>query len=131
MARPALLARGTGTRRSSRWPAASRPSRGAGEQSRRIGLGRRLRGRAGGDPPLPCGFTLDRAEAELAALAARPEWRTLAAVRDGRVALVDGSAYFSRPGPRLKESLAIAAAAIHPDACRDLAPADGFRLLGA
>jgi iron complex transport system substrate-binding protein len=76
----------------------------------------------------PCGFTLDRAEAEWAALRDRPEWRRLEAVKAGRVALVDGSAYFSRPGPRLKESLAIAAAAIHPGACRDLAPADGFRL---
>ncbi len=77
----------------------------------------------------PCGFTLDRAEAELAALGDRPEWRRLEAVRKGRVVLVDGSAYFSRPGPRLKESLAIAAAAIHPDVCHDLAPADGFRLV--
>ncbi len=78
----------------------------------------------------PCGFTLDRALAELAALRDRPEWRSLEAVRNGRVAVIDGSAYFSRPGPRLRESLAIAAACIHPDACRDLAPADGFRLVG-
>jgi iron complex transport system substrate-binding protein len=77
----------------------------------------------------PCGFTLDRAEEELAALGQRPEWRSLEAVRNGRVAVIDGSAYFSRPGPRLKESLAIAAASIHPDVCHDLAPADGFRLL--
>lgn len=77
----------------------------------------------------PCGFAIDRAEAEFAALRDRPEWRSLEAVRAGRVALVDGSAYFSRPGPRLKESLALAAAAIHPDACRDLAPPGGLRLL--
>lgn len=77
----------------------------------------------------PCGFTLDRAREELPALIARPGWRSLEAVRAGRVALVDGSAYFSRPGPRLKESLAIAAAALHPDACLDLAPSPGLHLL--
>ena len=57
-----------------------------------------------------CGFTVDRAEAELRAFADRPEWRSLAAGCDGRIALVDGSAYFSRPGPRLETSLRIAGA---------------------
>jgi iron complex transport system substrate-binding protein len=77
----------------------------------------------------PCGFTLERSEAELPDLLARPEWRRLAAVRDGAVALVDGSAYFSRPGPRLEDSLRIAAAAIDPAACGDLAPPEGWRHL--
>jgi iron complex transport system substrate-binding protein len=69
----------------------------------------------------PCGFSQDRALAELAILDNRPEWRDLAAVRDGAVVVVDGSAYFSRPSPRLEASLRIAAAAIHPKSCRDLA----------
>jgi iron complex transport system substrate-binding protein len=77
----------------------------------------------------PCGFTLERTEAELHDLAARPEWALLAAVRAGRVALVDGSAYFSRPGPRLEASLRIAAAAIDPDLCGVLAPAEGWKPL--
>ena len=46
----------------------------------------------------PCGFDLDRTTAELEALAARTRveraWRRSKA---GRVAVVDGSAYFSRP----------------------------------
>jgi iron complex transport system substrate-binding protein len=45
------------------------------------------------------------------------------------VTLVDGSAYFSRPGPRLEASLRVAAAAIDPAACADLAPAQGWRRL--
>ncbi|WP_165066950.1 cobalamin-binding protein [Paludisphaera rhizosphaerae] len=61
-----------------------------------------------------CGLPLDRAEREAAAIVDRPEWRELPAVRDGRVALVDGSSFFTRPGPRLEVSLRIAAAAITP-----------------
>ena len=79
----------------------------------------------------PCETCRSTACEELPApLLARPEWRSLEAVQGtAGVALIDGSAYFSRPGPRLKQSLAIAAAAIHPEACRDLAPADGLGLL--
>ena len=78
----------------------------------------------------PCGFALDRAEAEASLLGESvPEWRGLPAVRDGRAAMVDGSSYFSRPGPRLAESLAIAAAVIDPERCADLAPAGGWRRL--
>jgi iron complex transport system substrate-binding protein len=77
----------------------------------------------------PCGFTLDRTESELPGLTARPEWSALAAVRAGRVVLVDGSAYFSRPGPRLEASLRIAGSALDPRKCGDLAPAVGWRPL--
>jgi iron complex transport system substrate-binding protein len=79
----------------------------------------------------PCGFTIGRTEQELPELQARPEWNRLTAVRDGGVTLVDGSAYFSRPGPRLEASLRIAAAAIDPEACGDLAPPEGWRRLPA
>jgi iron complex transport system substrate-binding protein len=37
------------------------------------------------------------------------------AVRAGRVHVCDGSAYFSRPGPRLADSLELLAEAIHPE----------------
>jgi iron complex transport system substrate-binding protein len=77
----------------------------------------------------PCGYSVDHGERELPALYARPEWTRLAAVRDGRVVLVDGSAYFSRPGPRLEASLRIAAGAIDPTRCADLAPCAGWRPL--
>jgi iron complex transport system substrate-binding protein len=77
----------------------------------------------------PCGFPLERTEAELPILQARPEWRELPAVRNGRVVLIDGSAFFSRPGPRLEASLRIAAAAIDPETCWDLAPQMGWKRL--
>ena len=44
-----------------------------------------------------------------------PGWEELPAVRDGRVWVVDGTAYFSRPGPRLVDSLELLAHVIHPD----------------
>lgn len=77
----------------------------------------------------PCGFTLERSGAELPKLLESPAWRSLPAVRSGRAALIDGSAYFSRPGPRLEESLRIAAAVIDPDRCADLAPESGWKWL--
>jgi iron complex transport system substrate-binding protein len=72
-----------------------------------------------------CGFTLDRADRELESFRDRPEWQSFTRGRENHVALVDGSAFFSRPGPRLETSLRIAAAAIHPENCHDLAPPEG------
>lgn len=78
----------------------------------------------------PCGYNLERSAAELDALSVRAEWRRLAAVQAGRVAVVDGSSYFSRPGPRLEASLRIAAAIIDPGSCAELAPPEelGWRI---
>jgi iron complex transport system substrate-binding protein len=78
-----------------------------------------------------CGFKVERAELDLRLIEDRPEWRDLPAVRNGRVVIADGSAYFSRPGPRLETSLRIAAAAIDPELCSDLAPpaGQGWRFL--
>ncbi|MHC5027063.1 MAG: ABC transporter substrate-binding protein [Planctomycetota bacterium] len=52
----------------------------------------------------PCGYDLAAIERELPALQAQPWWESLPAVRDGHVALVDGSQMFNRPGPRLVEA---------------------------
>ncbi len=80
-----------------------------------------------------CGFSLDRTLADVPALAARPGWADLPALRAGRVYVTDGNAYFSRPGPRLVDSLEILAHALHPDvhplppgvpAARRLTPAE-------
>ena len=97
------------------------------EKSRRITWGEVARA----DPEFllisACGFSMDRTEAELAELIHRREWQDLRAVRNGQVAITDGSAYFSRPGPRLEASIRIAAAAIHPDLFGDLAPRGSWR----
>jgi iron complex transport system substrate-binding protein len=48
----------------------------------------------------PCGFTQHRAQVEAARVQAQ-----IQAVGAGRVVVMDGSAYFNRPGPRLVDSL--------------------------
>jgi iron complex transport system substrate-binding protein len=63
---------------------------------------------------MPCGFDLARTRRELPALARRPEWPRLRAVKAGRVYLTDGNQFFNRPGPRLVESLEILAEVLHP-----------------
>jgi len=61
-----------------------------------------------------CGFGIPRTREDLPLLVAQPGFRELSCVRDERVYLIDGNAYFSRPGPRLVESLEILAHALHP-----------------
>lgn len=63
-----------------------------------------------------CGFTVDRTLKETARLDGIPQWSRLPAVREGQVYVTDGSQYFSRPGPRLVDSLEILAEALHPGA---------------
>ena len=62
-----------------------------------------------------CGHGVDRTLRDVPLLRARPGWSSLRAVRSGQVFACDGSAYFSRPGPRLVDSLEILAEAIHPE----------------
>jgi iron complex transport system substrate-binding protein len=62
-----------------------------------------------------CGFSLQRTLVDVPGLTARPGWADLPAVGAGRVYVTDGNAYFSRPGPRLVDSLEILAHALHPD----------------
>lgn len=64
---------------------------------------------------LPCGFDIARTRQEMPALTTNPRWRSLRAVTDGQVYLLDGHQYFNRPGPRLVESLEILAEILHPD----------------
>lgn len=52
----------------------------------------------------PCGVELSVAQQHARALAEQPWWVDLPAVRDGRVAVVDGNQMFNRPGPRLADA---------------------------
>jgi iron complex transport system substrate-binding protein len=79
----------------------------------------------------PCGFDLRRATDEaLRVLPALDGWADLPAVRAGRVYAIDGNAYFSRPGPRIVESLELLAELIHPELFSGWGPRDAWQPLG-
>jgi ABC-type Fe3+-hydroxamate transport system substrate-binding protein len=52
----------------------------------------------------PCGLSLDQTRTCARELSRAPWWNDLPAVREGRVALVDGNQMFNRPGPRLVDA---------------------------
>lgn len=64
---------------------------------------------------LPCGFTLERTQREVEDPEIRAGLASIRAVREGRGLLLDGNAYFNRPGPRLADSTEMLAAALHPE----------------
>lgn len=62
-----------------------------------------------------CGFNLKRCAEEADILARFEHVHKLPAAQSGRIFATDGSAYFSRPGPRIVESLEILAHIVHPE----------------
>lgn len=78
----------------------------------------------------PCGFDLERTAAEaLRVLPHRTGWEALPAVRNGHVYVVDGNTYYSRPGPRIVDSLELLAELIHPVQFAGWGPANAWRPL--
>lgn len=74
---------------------------------------------------MPCGFSATRTVRELhhiAVTSSWPGWQSLPAVRNGRVFAVDASSYFSRPGPRLVDGVAILASLCHPSVFGEALP---------
>jgi iron complex transport system substrate-binding protein len=71
---------------------------------------------------MPCGYHLAETIAQFHALTLPPAWHDLPAVRNGRVYAVDGTAYFSRPGPRLVTGLEILAAIMSSEVFSHLPP---------
>ena len=61
----------------------------------------------------PCGFGVRRSLAELDDPAIARALLAVPAVRDGRCIILDGHAYFNRPGPRLAEGVEVLAALVH------------------
>ena len=60
-----------------------------------------------------CGFDAARAESDLELLKSRIDYDSLTAVKNSQVFTLDGNAYFSRPGPRLVDSLEMLAELLH------------------
>jgi iron complex transport system substrate-binding protein len=71
---------------------------------------------------MSCGYNLERNINVWRSTKLPPGWHEIPAVRNDRVYAVDANAYFSRPGPRLSEGVALLAALLHPTRVRtDLA----------
>jgi iron complex transport system substrate-binding protein len=64
---------------------------------------------------MPCGFHVKRTVWEYGAAKFSDAYMNLPAVRERRVFAVDANSYFSRPGPRLAEGVALLAHLFHPD----------------
>jgi iron complex transport system substrate-binding protein len=75
---------------------------------------------------MPCGFHLEDTVAEWARTPRPGFWTQLEAVRRGSVFAVDGSAYFSRPGPRAIDGIAMLAEIFDPNAFVDTSPAGSW-----
>jgi len=62
-----------------------------------------------------CGYGINRARSDYEILRRFPDFDSLSAGRQGQIYLVDASAYFARPGPRIVDSLEILAGILHPE----------------
>jgi iron complex transport system substrate-binding protein len=77
---------------------------------------------------IPCGFDAQRTAEEWdSGRVSRPDWvDDLRAVRDGEVYALDGSSYFSRPGPRVIDGIALLAELFDPGEFEDEVPAGAW-----
>jgi iron complex transport system substrate-binding protein len=61
-----------------------------------------------------CGYDVDLAQRDYELLREFPGFDSLPAARTGEIYLVNASAYFARPGPRIIDSIEILAGILHP-----------------
>ncbi len=71
---------------------------------------------------MPCGFHLAETVAQWERTPRPPMWDEIEAVRRGQVFAVDGSAYFSRPGPRIIDGMELLAEIFDPDGFAETSP---------
>ena len=68
-----------------------------------------------------CGYDIDRTRRDYEVLRRFPKFDSLPAARRDQVYLVNASAYFARPGPRIVDSLEILAGILHQEEFPDFA----------
>jgi iron complex transport system substrate-binding protein len=71
---------------------------------------------------MPCGYHVADAAREWERTPRPAVWGEIEAVRRGQVFVVDGSSYFSRPGPRVVDGIAMLCEIFDPDAFVETAP---------
>ena len=75
---------------------------------------------------MPCGYDLRATQAEWRRTVV-PAWMSeIPAVSRGAIFALDGSAYFSRPGPRVIDGVEMLAEIMDPAGFMDIAPPDGW-----
>jgi iron complex transport system substrate-binding protein len=75
---------------------------------------------------MPCGFHLAETIDEWRRVDVPPWVRDLTAARRGAVFALDGSSFFSRPGPRVIDGIEMLAEIMDPEGFVDLAPSGGW-----
>ena len=79
---------------------------------------------------MPCGFDAARTAREYDRLQ-KPDWfEQLRAVKRGELFALDGSGYFSRPGPRVVDGIALLAELMDPEGFVDVAPPEAWIPVG-
>ena len=86
----------------------------AGKPSFRVSAEQIAESRADVIVVMPCGYTLSRAKGECSVNSIPQSWKELPAIQNRRVYVADANSYFSRPGPRLADGVAILAEILHP-----------------
>lgn len=97
------------------------------EPSYRVTADRILESRPDVIVVMPCGYNLSRVTAEFRVEQLPRGAEDLSAVKERRVFAVDANAYFSRPGPRLADGVALLAQLFHAELCSFDFPAESFR----
>ncbi len=100
-----------------------------GEASFRVPWNRILEANPWAIVVMPCGYGLSRTIEEHRKIKLPAAWREIPAGREGRVFAVDANSYFSRPGPRLADGVALLAHLFHPEAAVPSVPRDAARAL--
>ena len=101
----------------------------AGEPSFRVTSEQILESRADAIVIMPCGYNLARVQAECSLDSLTGSFRRVPAVKNGVVFAVDANSYFSRPGPRLADGVAILASIFHPEETFGSVPENSFAFL--
>jgi iron complex transport system substrate-binding protein len=79
---------------------------------------------------MPCGFHLGDTIMEWQRTRLPPWVADIPAVSRGTVIALDGSSYYSRPGPRVIDGIELLAEVMDPEGFRDIAPPDGWSPVG-
>ena len=75
---------------------------------------------------MPCGYNLARVVSEFRIEMSPRGAESLPAARERRIFAVDANSYFSRPGPRLADGVALLAHLFHPELFSSGFPADSY-----